>query len=116
MNTELVANFWPAIDSTSGLIQRVLARAHLVSGGDDVFSSTLLSLAPQDYLLATAFRIPTRFPNPDDHTMNFLQKLKFDLTIPEFQHILSTFPLVDESVKSQTLNTYRELVKLGKFA
>ena len=40
----------------------------------------------------------------------------YDLTIPEFQHILSTFPLVDESVKSQTLNTYRELVKLGKFA
>lgn len=39
----------------------------------------------------------------------------YDLTIPEFQHILSTFPLVDESVKSQTLNTYRELVKLGKF-
>jgi hypothetical protein len=40
----------------------------------------------------------------------------YDLTIPEFQHILSTFPLVDESVKSQTLNAYRELVKLGKFA
>ncbi|MBN8460381.1 MAG: ATP-binding protein [Verrucomicrobia bacterium] len=40
----------------------------------------------------------------------------YDLTIPEFQHILGTFPLVDESVKSQTLNTYRELVKLGKFA
>jgi len=33
----------------------------------------------------------------------------------EFQHILTTFPLVDESVKSQTLHTYRELVKLGKF-
>ncbi len=40
----------------------------------------------------------------------------YDLTTEEFQHILSTFPLVDESVKSQTLNTYRELVKLGKFA
>ena len=40
----------------------------------------------------------------------------YDLTIPEFQHILTTFPLVDESVKIQTLNTYRELVKLGKFA
>jgi hypothetical protein len=39
----------------------------------------------------------------------------YDLTVPEFQHILTTFPLVDESVKSQTLNTYRELVKLGKF-
>jgi hypothetical protein len=61
MNTELVANLWPVIDSTSGLIQRVLARAYLVAGGDEVFSATLLSLAPQDYLLATAFRIPTRF-------------------------------------------------------
>ncbi len=40
----------------------------------------------------------------------------YNLTIPEFQHILTTFPLVDESVKSQTLNTYHELVKLGKFA
>ncbi len=40
----------------------------------------------------------------------------YDLTTEEFQHILTTFPLVDESVKSQTLNTYRELVKLGKFA
>jgi hypothetical protein len=39
----------------------------------------------------------------------------YDLTVPEFQHILTTFPLVDESVKSQALNTYRELVKLGKF-
>ncbi len=38
----------------------------------------------------------------------------YDLTIPEFQHILTTFPLVDESVKSQTLNTYRDLLKLGK--
>ena len=40
----------------------------------------------------------------------------YDLTVPEFQHILSTFPLVDESVKVQTLNTYRELTRLGKFA
>jgi hypothetical protein len=36
MNAELVANFWPVIDSTSGLIQRVLARAYLVTGGDEV--------------------------------------------------------------------------------
>lgn len=38
-------------------------------------------------------------------------------TISEhIKHILSTFPRVDESVKSQTLHTYRELVELGKFA
>lgn len=40
----------------------------------------------------------------------------YHLTVEEFQHILTTFPLVDESVKSQTFNAYRELVKLGKFA
>lgn len=39
----------------------------------------------------------------------------YDLTQEEFQHILSTFPLVDESVKSQTFNTYRDLLKLGSF-
>lgn len=38
----------------------------------------------------------------------------YDLTQEEFQHILGTFPLVDESVKTQTLNTYRDLLKLGK--
>ena len=47
-------------------------------------------------------------------TRDLLQAL--DLTEIEFAHILRTFPLVDESVKTQTLNTYRELVKLGKFA
>jgi hypothetical protein len=61
MSAELVANFWPVVDSTSGLIQRVLARAYLVAGGDEVISATLLSLAPQDYVLATPFRIPVRF-------------------------------------------------------
>lgn len=40
----------------------------------------------------------------------------YDLTDAEFAHILSTFPLVDDSIKVQTRNTCRELVKLGKFA
>ena len=61
MNSGLVANFWPVVDSTSGLIQRILARAYLVAGDDPVISATLLSLAPQDYLLATPFQIPRRF-------------------------------------------------------
>lgn len=38
----------------------------------------------------------------------------YGLTESEFAHILSTFPLVDESVKQQTLNTYRDLLRLGK--
>jgi hypothetical protein len=39
----------------------------------------------------------------------------YDLTQEEFQHILSTFPLVDEAAKSQTLNTFRDLLELGSF-
>ena len=38
----------------------------------------------------------------------------YDLTEDEFTHVLSTFPLVDESVKSETRNTYRELLRSGK--
>lgn len=39
----------------------------------------------------------------------------YDLSVKEFQHILTTFPLVDEATKSQTLNAYRNLVDLGSF-
>lgn len=38
----------------------------------------------------------------------------YHLTDVEFQHILRTFPLVHEAVKSQTFNTYRDLLRLGK--
>ena len=38
----------------------------------------------------------------------------YELSETEFAHILGTFPLVDESVKQQTLNTYRDLLRLGK--
>ena len=38
----------------------------------------------------------------------------YGLSESEFAHILTTFPLVDESVKQQTLNTYRDLLCLGK--
>lgn len=40
----------------------------------------------------------------------------YGLTEVEFQHILGTFPLVDESVKTQTMNTYRDLLRLGHFS
>ncbi len=39
----------------------------------------------------------------------------YGLSTEEFQHILSTFPLVDEATKTQSHNTYRELVKPGIF-
>ncbi|MBI4024625.1 MAG: ATP-binding protein [Verrucomicrobia bacterium] len=38
----------------------------------------------------------------------------YGLTEEEFAHILTTFPLVEESVKQQTLNTFRDLLRLGK--
>jgi len=40
----------------------------------------------------------------------------YDLTEDEFTHILSTFPLVAESVKAETRSTYRELLRFGKLA
>ena len=38
----------------------------------------------------------------------------YALTESEFTHILTTFPIVSESVKQQTLNTYRDLLRLGR--
>jgi len=38
----------------------------------------------------------------------------YGLTEDEFAYILTTFPLVEESVKQQTLNTFRDLLRLGK--
>jgi len=34
--------------------------------------------------------------------------------MPEFTHIQATFPLVNESVKAETLNTFRDLLRFGK--
>lgn len=65
--SELVANFWPVVDGTTQLIQRVLARAYVVTGGDDVISRTLSALAPGDFRLAEAFRIPSRFQLVTEH-------------------------------------------------
>ncbi len=38
----------------------------------------------------------------------------YGLTEEEFAYILTTFPLVEKSVKQQTLNTFRDLLRLGK--
>ena len=38
----------------------------------------------------------------------------YGLTEEEFTHILTTFPLVAESVKQTTLNTYRDLNRVGE--
>lgn len=98
MNAELVANIWPVIDSTSGLIQRVLARAYVVAGDDEVFSATLLSLAPRDYLLATAFRIPTRFTLQTDFgtlegcvSVEQYQRYEFAIIEPALQQLETQF-------------------------
>ncbi len=39
----------------------------------------------------------------------------YGLTEAEFTHILGTFPLVDLATKQLTLETYRDLLHLGKF-
>jgi hypothetical protein len=98
MNAELVANFWPVVDSTSGLIQRVLARAYLVAGGDEVVSATLLSLAPQDYVLATPFRIPVRFVIQTDFgslegcvSVEQYQQYEFQIIEPVLQQLETQF-------------------------
>ena len=39
----------------------------------------------------------------------------YDLTEAEFTHILGTFPLVDLVTKQLTLETYRDLLRLGHF-
>jgi len=67
MKGELVANFWPVVDGTTGLIQRVLARAYVVAGGDAAISGTLSALAPDDFRLARAFPIPARFELVTEH-------------------------------------------------
>lgn len=63
----LVANIWPIVDEQSGLIYRVLARAYALETTDNVISSTLLALAPKDYLLASAFTLPDRFQHVTAH-------------------------------------------------
>lgn len=40
----------------------------------------------------------------------------YDLTEEEFAHILATFPLVDEAMKTETLDTFRTLLRTGKLA
>ena len=59
---ELVANIWPIVDDTSGLIQRVAARAYaLPAGSDSRISDVLLGLAATDFVMAKQYGIPKRF-------------------------------------------------------
>ena len=58
---ELSANIWPVVDADSGIVQRFLARAYAIDGGDAVISSTLRALAVADFRMAKAFPIPPRF-------------------------------------------------------
>jgi hypothetical protein len=58
---ELVANVWPVFDGATRLVLRYFARAYAINAPDDIISSTLLALAPTDYLLARPFPIPQRF-------------------------------------------------------
>lgn len=55
MKSELVANFWPVVDGTTGLIQRVLARAYVVAGGDAAIGARLIPRFPQAPYIITTF-------------------------------------------------------------
>ncbi len=69
---------------------------------------------PIPRLTATYPDFSSRWPNAQPASMTSRPRNSSTFSAHS-QHILSTFPLVDESVKSQTLNTYRELLKSGKF-
>jgi hypothetical protein len=58
---ELVANVWPVVDEGTGLVQRYLVRAYAMRAEDRVISAVLKALAPTDFRIARAFKIPTRF-------------------------------------------------------
>lgn len=64
---ELVANIWPVVDSSSGLIHRFAARAYVMNAPNVVISSTLRSLASTDYVLARQFPIPPLFEVVSEH-------------------------------------------------
>ena len=58
---ELVANVWPVVDGTAGLIQRYFVRAYAMEAPDAVISDTLQALAATDFRIAHVFQIPPRF-------------------------------------------------------
>jgi hypothetical protein len=64
---ELVANVWPVVDRTTGIVLRFFMRAYAMEAPDSVISSTLRALSICDFRLATMFTIPKRFRIVSEH-------------------------------------------------
>lgn len=64
---ELIANVWPVVDESSGLVQRFFMRAYAIDGEDHVISVVLNALAPTDFRIARAFKVPERFKLTSEH-------------------------------------------------
>ena len=58
---ELVANVWPIVDETFGLVQRFFMRAYALEVDDATISRTLTALAPTDFRMAQVFTVPRQF-------------------------------------------------------
>ena len=64
---ELVANVWPVVDKSTGLVQRFFMRAYAMESDDNVISTVLQALAPTDFRIARVFKIPERFKITSEH-------------------------------------------------
>jgi hypothetical protein len=115
---ELVANFWPVIDESTGIIIRYFMRAYAMDSADEEISATLRALAPTDYTLATMFRIPCRFTVVSEHGAIDGAILPKDFEVhqgaimteafPELEKQFSTFQGIASDARGQLLSVVEQ--------
>ncbi|WP_025653243.1 MULTISPECIES: hypothetical protein [unclassified Psychrobacter] len=64
---ELVANVWPIVDQTTGIVQRFLFRAYALESNDQEISTVLNILARSDYRTAQVEKIPDNYKLSSEH-------------------------------------------------
>ena len=64
---ELVANIWPIVDQTTGIVQRFLFRAYALEANDEEISTVLTILARSDYRTAQLEKIPDNYKLSSEH-------------------------------------------------
>ena len=64
---ELVANIWPIVDQTTGIVQRFLFRAYALEANDEEISTVLNILARSDYRTAQVVKIPDNYKLSSEH-------------------------------------------------
>lgn len=64
---ELVANIWPIVDQTTGVVQRFLFRAYALDANDEEISTVLTTLARADYRTAQVVKIPDNYQLSSEH-------------------------------------------------